>query len=148
MDPLSALGVASNVVQFVDFASKLVSETARIYRGRARRDAEDGRSELERVTNDLEGFNKDLASSLQSHRNQWRVSQEDKEIIRICADCGKISSKLLAALSSLNPSKATVWRSFAAALRSIWSEDEIQALRQTLDGYRQQISLYLLAAVR
>jgi len=53
MEPLSALGVASNVVQFVDFASKVVSETARIYRGRARRDAEDERSELERVTNDL-----------------------------------------------------------------------------------------------
>jgi Xaa-Pro aminopeptidase len=148
MEPLSALGVASNVVQFVDFASKVVSETARIYHGRARRDAEDERSELERVTNDLEDFNKNLTSSLQSHRNQWQVSQEDKEIIRICADCAKISSKLLAALNTLNPSKVTVWKSFAAALRSIWSEGEIQALRQTLDSYRQQISLYLLAAVR
>lgn len=31
MDPLTALGLASNIVQFVDFASKLISQSHEIY---------------------------------------------------------------------------------------------------------------------
>jgi hypothetical protein len=146
MEPLSALGVASNVVQFVDFATKLVSQTVRIHRA-AQSNNKDG-SSLVLLTTELEKYNRDMTKDLESSLGSNGMSPEDEQILKTCAECAKISSNLLTTLISLKSSKVTAWTSFVAALKTIWKESEIEELRHTLDSYRQQISLYLLAAVR
>ncbi|KAF2681607.1 hypothetical protein K458DRAFT_391569 [Lentithecium fluviatile CBS 122367] len=155
MEALAAVGLASNVVQFVDFAGKIVSQTIRIYRERPRdpaiddSDEEAPSSHLEKITSDLEQFNKHLTQSLDTcDPNPAKLSSSDKEIVRICRECQKITDSLLAALRKLRRTNKKLWSSFVAALRTVWSEGEINELRQTLDSYRQQITLHILASVR
>ena len=58
MDPLTALGLAANIVQFVDFTSKLISQSHEIYR------SADGALEdhvaLENVANNLSKLSDEL----------------------------------------------------------------------------------------
>lgn len=49
LDPFTALSLAGNIVQFVDFSSKLVNEASEIYRSGSTK----ANDELETVTNDL-----------------------------------------------------------------------------------------------
>jgi hypothetical protein len=156
MEALVAVGLASNVVQFVDFAGKIISQTIRIYREKPKdTDGDDDEEEthyshLEAITSDLERFNANLKRSmvsgdgLQAHE----LSSSDREILRMCGECNKITGSLLTALGKLRGTKKKLWSSFASALKTVWSESEIQALRQTLDSYRQQITLHVLASVR
>lgn len=149
MEPLTALSVASNVVQFVDFATRIVTRTVKVYRAEAIGE-EDEYYRLDKITRDLQKYNDALKISLQSQDlpQFTNVSSANKEIIRICGDCESITFKLLADLKELRGSKVTLWSSFLQALKTIWSDAEVQTLRQTLDSYRQQMSLYLLASLR
>jgi hypothetical protein len=163
MEPLTALGLASNVVQFVDFASKVISQTVKIYRTAPKGNDQDEHKILENVTRDLVIYSESLKKSLESQTpNVARgfrdtllpaapppvLSEADQEIVHICNDCKKISARLLAVLDKLRSSKITLWNSFLDALKTIWSEEEIQSLRQVLDTYRHQMSLYLLVSIR
>ena len=92
MEPLSALGVASSVVQFVDFATKVVSQTVRIYRA-AQSKHEHGDS-LTLLTTQLEKYNWNMPKSLEAPHGSGGLSPEDGEILKVCTECTKISSKL------------------------------------------------------
>jgi len=149
MDPLTALSVASNVVQFIDFTSKVINLTWNVYRSKP----DDITGEfyyLTRITEDFQRHNHELKASLQQHSStdQSRLLAADIELLQICEDCESINKKLLAALNRLKSSKDTVWKSFLHALRTIWGEAEIVGLRQVLEGYRQQMTLRLLGALR
>lgn len=149
MEPLTVLGVTSNVVQFVDFAGRILSLTVKIYReNKYKRVEESDHRNLERITHDLDKHNEALKQSLEQQSALVNLSSADKEILRICRECEQITSRLLIALSKLRSSKDNIWTSFIDALRTVWSENDVQILRQTLDSYRQQIALYLLASVR
>ena len=54
MDPLSAIGLASNVVQFVDFASRLISTGTEVYESVS--GVTDRTLELERIYKNLSSF--------------------------------------------------------------------------------------------
>jgi hypothetical protein len=58
LDPFSALGVAANVVQFIDFGSKLISESHEIYKSAT--GTSTGMVELEMIYVDLNKFTKNL----------------------------------------------------------------------------------------
>ncbi|KAF2727607.1 hypothetical protein EJ04DRAFT_557278 [Polyplosphaeria fusca] len=146
MEALTALGLASNVVQFVDFASKIVSQAVKIYR------AHDGSSEhrtLAGLTSSLQGYNKILKHDLAHQESEHSdLSAADKQILQICGQCEELTRKLLTTLNDLRSSKMNVWTSFVDALKTVWSDDEVQKMRQILDSYRQQIALLMMVSVR
>lgn len=149
MEPLLALGVASNVVQFIDFTAKVLSRSVKIYRATQNGNGDGDATDLESLTIHFEGHNRALTESLRRlQKDVEEISGPDKEILRMCAECEKLIANVLTTLRGLKASKATLWNSFVSALKTAWSENEIQALRQTLDSYRQQLTLYLLASVR
>ncbi|KAJ4300045.1 hypothetical protein N0V90_005294 [Kalmusia sp. IMI 367209] len=146
MEPLTALSVASNVVQFIDFASKVINLTVNVYR--AKPEGKLGEFYyLDKITNNFQTHNDMLKHTLRRRRG-LNLSSTEKELIRICEDCGDINSKLLAALTRLKGSENELWSSFLGALKTVWSEAEIKNLRQALDGHRQQMTLHLLASLR
>ncbi|KAF2470468.1 uncharacterized protein BDR25DRAFT_35094 [Lindgomyces ingoldianus] len=150
MEPLSALGVAANVLQFVDFAGKLLSLTVRIHRARNKSNSKAESNILENITRDLTKHNETLKISTNDLGDSYQsqLSLEDREIVRICTDCEQVAAKFLHTLAKLKNGKATAWASFVDALKTIWTESEVETLRQTLDSYRQQIQLYLLTSIR
>lgn len=143
MDPLSALSVAAAVVQFIDFGSTIISSTYAIYASFDKH--KDGTRDLVSITGRLSWLNAELERSAAFSPH----SQVDRDIVILCQQCNKSATTLLDALNQLNaPSRPNLWGSFKLALRSVWSQGEIDALQDRLNSYRQQISMHILVGMR
>jgi len=193
IDPLSALGLAANVVQFIEFTANLISKGHQIHR------AADGslveNLELEAITHHIRRLNDDILASVYlskckqnlNHRGNDRQSfpkdsydvdfdalsnlQDSKgsfaqdgpelcndiqdsnelQLGKLCKDCNQAASDLLAALERLKVETGTKnrsWKSFRAALKSIWTKEEIEALAQRLESYRRQLDTRILVSLR
>ncbi|OCK82825.1 hypothetical protein K432DRAFT_423847 [Lepidopterella palustris CBS 459.81] len=140
VDPISALGVASAVVTFVDFTSKLIS--------RSRPDGSKiaAKPDLALITKDL----KDISDKLHDSLSQDSSDRDnDKGLRQICFECSNDASLLSNALDRLRTnSKHRKWSSFRLALESIWAEKEIGELKERLDGFRQQLIIHILVSLR
>ena len=148
MDPVSALGVAAAVVQFVDFGNRVLSKTSNAYKS-----ARSGHLDLEIVTKDMIKVTKKLDEGLQagSLAKRAQLSTEERELQQLCQECNHIASQLSKALADLKPPKLQFWRkweSFYQALRSIWAEDKIEALQKQLDEFRKQLVFKILVLLR
>jgi hypothetical protein len=149
LDPVSAVGVASAVVQFVDFSSKLISGTIKIYRVKQenRKDDEDY-DDLQDLTESLVNINSRIQDSLSTVQGK-SLSTQDQEIARLCRECNQVANELLTGLKRLkSSSKSQFWASFVQALKTVWSESEIESLGKTLDSFRSQISMHTLVSMR
>ena len=142
MDPLSALSVAAAVVQFIDFGGTIIASTYKIHKSRGKEgEGTDVASIATRLAN--------LNSELERSATFSPTSQIDRDIVILCQQCNKAATSLLDALRELNAaSSATLWDSFKIALRTVWSQGEIDALQTRLETYRQQISMHILAGLR
>ena len=143
MDPLSALSVAAAVVQFIDFGGTIITSTYAIYKSSSKRS--DGTDSIALITARLVELNSELKRSA----NFSPASQTDRDIVTLCQHCNKAAITLLDALRQLNgTSNPSLWDSFKIALRSVWTQGEIDALQTRLELYRQQISMHILAGLR
>jgi len=168
MDPLTALGLASNIVQFVDFASKLISQSHEIYQ------SADGALEdnlaLEHVAKNLSRLGGELKSKRAdiktgrealAREREWakkdgrvisspeKVTAAGKQLQQLSKECSAVSNELLQELEKLKikgPHKR--WESFRQALNSVWSQEKIRALETRLEGIRKQLDTTLLVCLR
>lgn len=113
---LSALGVASTVVQFVDFSSKLIHRGYNIcrsdYGDLLNKDRKIIAEHLNILTTELEG-------SLQ-------VGRFGHELYQLSRECKRLEAKLLQAVRKLKTShKRHTWNSFLEALSILWNEKHI-----------------------
>jgi hypothetical protein len=146
MEPLSALSIATAVVQFLDFAGKVVSGTTQIYKGQRPKGFE-GNADIRVITTSLTNFTKNLQTSRSEPRlSPW--SSQDAAILNLSENCTKVGEQLLTLLERLRSQNDHIWESFRVALRTVLNEKAIDKLCQTLDHYRQQISMHILIALR
>ncbi|KAH7068278.1 hypothetical protein BKA63DRAFT_494933 [Paraphoma chrysanthemicola] len=146
MEPFSALSVATAVVQFLDFTGKVVSGTYRIYQGNAPRGSESN-SDLRSITSGLNALTAHLESS--QINIQSGSSPQDANLMVLARNCNAVGRQLLALLTRLQSgSTHSFWPSFRTALRTIWSEADVEKLSRSLDSYRQQISMHILISLR
>jgi hypothetical protein len=132
LDPLSALSVVASVVQFVDFASKLVSKGVQVY------NSVDGalieNVEVEHATERLIELSDRLRTSLHPGL-QVAVSDSDQVLETICKRCAVVSSELIAHLEKLKVPTGEQhgkWRSYRKALKSVWSKEDLDAIAHKL----------------
>lgn len=144
VDPFSALGVAGNIVQFLDFGSKLVSKGKEIY------SSADGSSitnvELEIISQDLHEITDSLASTPPSNLSQI-YNLGDDEMRRLATSCKAVAEQLLGVVRDLKVDencKHRRWKSFRQALKSVWKDSDIQSLQDRLDGFRGQLTIRLI----
>jgi hypothetical protein len=154
MDPLTALSVAGNIIQFVDFGSKLVSKTRQIYKSK------DGRLSDKVLTEDLaidlDLISQNLRESLRENRlfnaqGQVEFSEDDEALDELCRRCNEIAAKLIAHLDKLKvegSSRHRNWESFKKALRASWSHEELDLLVAQLNEVRSEIELRVLVSFR
>ena len=97
LDPFSALGLAGNIIQFVDFGGKLLSHSAELYR------SVDGalsfNKELEIITGDLRSLSANLAAS--SHSQSTALSGADNFPTELASSCKVLADELLSKLAKL-----------------------------------------------
>ncbi|KAI1323378.1 hypothetical protein F5Y16DRAFT_412669 [Xylariaceae sp. FL0255] len=145
MDPISAIGLASSVVQLLDFAGKLVSKSKEIYRsGRGSLVKHD---EIEAVTKTLETQSRRIA--LQANSFQRSSSETGRDLLELCDGVRTLSRTLITTIDSVRCGEGSGrWTSFLQALRTVWKEKEITDMRERLQRYRQQVDSLLLTGLQ
>lgn len=119
LDPFTTLGLAGNTVQFLDFASKLVSGTWAIYR--SAESISDKNHDLQTIAKDIHKLSDRLTIS--TARGTTVVGQN---LRRIAFECQKVAEDLLHVLNTLqNNGKRSMWKSFLLALQEVWKQREI-----------------------
>ncbi|QKX61547.1 uncharacterized protein TRUGW13939_08699 [Talaromyces rugulosus] len=108
MDPLTALSVAGSTIQFVDFGSRLVSKTQKLYK------SADGvlteHIHLEVIIADLGTLLKGLQRKLPEHRqlyNNQTVIEDDEALDNLCRRSVEIAEELMRRLEKLMISPRT-----------------------------------------
>jgi hypothetical protein len=131
MDPLTAISLASSVVQFVDFSTKLVSSAHSLYLSTSGAKAE--HLELE-----------DLARSLQQQAdeatpqnisNNAALSKQDQTLVSLGNSCRAVADELLSALDKLKLKGGSFrgLKSIYIALKGVLEEEKIASIQQRLD---------------
>lgn len=144
MDPLSALSLASNIVQLVDVGTRVVSASFELY-------SPDGISingELESVISDLVNICSALEQP-QHHVNGQRSSSSELQLIPLSKSCKTLGEELLTVLNSVKvQSPRKKWQSFRQALKAVWKEKEIHRYTERITNLRSEISLRLIGILR
>ena len=99
MDPLTALGLASNIVQFVDFTSKLISTTQKLYVSSS--GAKDEHLELEILARNIQDLAEHAKSRLGGVSGPAILSKEDGTLLDLSDQCIEVSNQLLSLLESV-----------------------------------------------
>jgi len=146
MDPVSALGLASSVLQVINFTGGLISRTRQLYQAASGSLVEN--DELEAVVRTLQSHSRRIAMQL---GGQTGKSQAEKDIVSLCEGVRELCAQLISAVEGLKVAtnnRAARWETFRQALRSVWKESEISNLMDRLERYRNQLDSILLANIK
>ena len=138
MDPLTVIGVVASVVQLVDFGSRLISKSAKIYTGAT---PLIGAPAIEAAAADV----KLLKAKLQDDAK----STHDEGMERLCQACEDVANRLLSALKKISvDGKQQIWSSMRKALKTIMTKTQIQDLDRVLSSIRQELNLRITVDLR
>ena len=151
MDPITALGVAGNVVQFLDFGRKLVYTSFEICKAPNGASASNKESEMllkdfiesiDTVSADLLQYDNKLSLNIQ----QTPSSSGLQEIVD---HCKALTVNLLARYENLKlHRKSGRWKSLMRAVKCMWKEPELQDLNERLIRYHSQLEWRVLLSLR
>ncbi|CAM1506089.1 Fc.00g057300.m01.CDS01 [Cosmosporella sp. VM-42] len=170
MDPLSALGIAAAVVQFLDFGSKLVTKSTEIYNSAEGSLLEN--QNLEAIASNMLELSKQLEqketklenqlaapldeSELRSRRHrskEWHKAQGDRvrsqrQMLSIAGGCKDSAIELLDAVERLKlKGDNNRWTSFRQAWCAVWRADKVDEMRIRLERFRDLLNTNLLASI-
>jgi len=137
---ITALGVAGNIIQFLDFGLKLTSKAHEIYKS-----TNGALSEH----NDMEVLVEGLAKlTTKLEESCWMTTGND-ELEDICRRCTLAADELLGALKNMklegNKNKA---KSVQAALKAIWKKSRVDEMKKRLEGFRDEMQLHVLVDLK
>lgn len=149
MEALAALGLASNVVQFISFTRELITTTQLITQNA------DGQLvqnlEIETIAASLQSFSSQISQTVWNSGNL--ATQEYNDLKELCVGCQDVAERLTEKINSLKVDKTVSGRigkqfaGFRQALRSLLAADEIKDLERRLDRYQRTINVFLLATL-
>ncbi|KAH7410001.1 hypothetical protein DE146DRAFT_333303 [Phaeosphaeria sp. MPI-PUGE-AT-0046c] len=139
MEALAAVGLAGNIVQFIDFSCKLFAGASSIYHSHA--GTLKGAQDLETITESLIDLSIRLEKSLEKQRSGVIALQNLKVLAKGCHDTAK---ELVTVLQSIRAKSAgSKWHSFRASLAGLLKESEIANLEKRINDYRLQLIIEL-----
>ena len=149
LDPLTALGFASNLVQLVEMSIKLVSKTRSIYESANGTLVEN--SELETIAKDLAQLTDQTAanSSKVSVVSSEGTGAFEAAFEDLSRSCGQVAGELLIVLQKVKvEGKHRAWKSFRQALKSVWTKEQIDSIARRLTNLRAQLDSRILFSLR
>lgn len=152
LDPLTAVGLAGNVIQVISFSAELVSEGRKIYKDvdgvlLENREAEEVASDLKAITDSLSAS---LEDWLHNHQGQ-SLDPDDTKLRNVCERCSEVAYDLVVHLQKLkvpSDAKRRKWKSFKQALLSVWDQGKIDDITKRLDMYHREIDTHILVSLR
>ena len=145
MDPLTVVGLLSNVVQLVEVSWKIVSKSHDIYRHGSVPEHRD----IETVTADLQKINDKLLAFLSSTVGEEDANEDDEALRLLCESSNKIAVELIQRLAIIKPDdEHRSWKSIRQALKSVWLKSELDDMAVRLQAFRTQLNTRILVSVR
>ena len=142
MDPLTALGLAANIIQLVDYSTKVINGAREIY-GSASGITEEHRS-LQSIVIQM----KELSSKLLPTTGTSR-SDDEEAVCRVAAECNIISDQILELLGKIKPKNSKSKHQVAlAAVKNKFREKGRSELEKRLVNCRSQLELHLNVLTR
>lgn len=138
MDPLSALGIASNILAVVDFAWTLLTEARAIYTssGGATKDT----LFVETIVRDVCHLDSTLATSPSTDNAELRSLVEQSQVL---------TRELLSALEDIKTSSdRSRWKSLSAAFKGVWGKDKLRHLVGNLQIIQKHIARHINRSIR
>ena len=140
MDPVAALGLAGNVVQFVDFSCKVLQDTKNLYGSSTGASADNDL--IETICNDLTNLNKALTAPSDP-------GTIPDSIITLATKCQGVAVELLQLLDKIKVhGTKRKWKSFIQALRSVWKKEQIEGLVWRMELLRSETQFHLQLMLR
>ena len=147
IDPLTALSIASAVVQFVDFGTKLVSKGIEIYKS-ADGVLADHAEQLE-IFSRLAELSRGLSTSGALSTTGKKLSPAEEALQEVTLECIRLADDFSGAIDKVKITGGNrKWKSFRQALKSVWRKEEIEERLVKLDRLRQQVLIHLLVVVK
>ncbi len=148
LDPLTALGLAANVVQFLGFAGSMVMNSAQLYRSANGTLSED--ADLTIVTSDLVELNTRLKRSLRRGNDLSAAAEDEKPLEDLISGCVAVAQELLTVLNRLKVQgiRFRTWKAIRKGVRSVLKKHELESVQNRLALYRQELELNLLVSMR
>lgn len=147
MEPLAALGVAGAIVQFVEFAGKVISKGNQIYRSGD--GSLDENHDLEIVTNDLVVLQTKMDQAAQRGDLETRPTDDDVALQRVNAAANELAKTLLIRLNMVKAQgRFRRWKSFRQAIKSVSSQKEIDSLARRLHMLKDELQLQILVSLK
>jgi hypothetical protein len=146
MESIAALSLASNIIQVVEFSSRIISRGYELYQ------SADGRREehviLDNAVKNLSALHSTLQNSGRS-RSEDKLSMADKQLIKLQIESGMVAKELRELLQKVQLKKPNgKWQSVRQALLSVFSDKEISSLGSRLDNIRKQVDSAILVSLR
>lgn len=143
IDPITGLSLAANVIQFVDFASKLISKGHEIYTEKP--GARIREQELVLASQRLESLAKCLSEVLNKHPRSKALTASELALLKVSEECKTIAAEFQMKLQDvLSTVKKNAWASFREAFMSIWNSDELQQMERRLERQKLELVTHLL----
>ncbi|KAI0541015.1 hypothetical protein GGR58DRAFT_498633 [Xylaria digitata] len=145
MDPISALGIASSVITFIDFAAKLISTTQVIFH------SSDGASTddlaLAKIYTKLRNLSARLASSAcpQQSFSSSQSLEDVSGLQELSAACEQDCQEIINALQAfkIQGKDGRLWGSVKAAFKSKLGRSKITAIEGRLERAQRVMSLHI-----
>jgi hypothetical protein len=157
MDAVTILSVAAAAVQFVDFASRVVSSAWEIYRSPS------GETLIEYEASTLA---RDLAYLATQIHNKSELftsempyageNESERQLRGLCKECLKINTEMQSALSTAKEKEGasefgssghSAVRTFRKALEKVWGHKKTEALVDRIHSVRQQMMMSTLVCL-
>jgi hypothetical protein len=144
MNPYPALGLAADVIKFLDFGSKLLSDARDIRNSAKGMSAE--HADLDAITANLSELCSNLAGT---EPPSYRSSADEKAIHTLARSAKDIGDELRSSLQRVQRPNArnSHLSSVRQSLQWILNRD-VGRLRARLDEIRSQLSMHLIAYTR
>lgn len=144
MEPLAAVALAGNVLQFAEFVGRLFKDASKIYTSASGLTPDD--HHIQDICNRLGSFSIRLRVTASDPNTPL-----DKDLQACVATCKKDCDDLLSimkVLAAKTSKPRKYWKSFSAALSHKLKEGEIEGLRSRIKEHQNLISLQLLKMLK
>jgi hypothetical protein len=152
MDPLTALSLAANIVQLIDFGVSIVSKWDQLYK--PVHGALDENTALEKASVRLQQFSNGVQgylSQAQQRSPQGARAQCDQALEEICVECGELSKTLveeLEKLKVLQDHRDKNRKGITQAVKRLWSQKKIEETAQKLNSLKMDLNAQVLVPLR
>jgi hypothetical protein len=157
MEATAALGIAGNVVQFIDFSQKLCSTVSQVYRSTDGISSANSNTELvaknlllslDRISADVANYRSHLERDIPTGTGGEGAADRD-EMRKIIEGCRRVAAKLVSQLESLKAGRDPGKRkSLVVAVKAVWKKRELEDMEKELQNFRSQLEWRVVVALR